>query len=352
VILLHTCFIDSNRLWTLKDGANDLGKHFCVFSRFRHKCKYVYTYIYRIQIYIDIYEYMDIFVPVHKCVYVSIYIGFYADVWLYLSIVPQTMCVLKVHIHLCAIYTYVSRSFNICVDPQAHVGIDLTICMYESKFTYGWVMSHFLMSHCTYLNESWFTCKWVLADTWMSHVHREICLAVCGTWMAKLLDHIYERIIGHIWISHLSHMCTSGSAWQFVEFEWPSFIPASRHFRPSFSGTFRHTLICMLCCAHLCMFVIYLWRIYTYMCVYIYTHTRALYLHIYIQVSECMYLHIIIHNIYIDTRIYTHVYICTNAHIHIQLYIQESICMNIYIYLYVNICIYVYIYICKSEWYK
>jgi len=174
------------------------------------------------------------------------------------------------------------------------------------------------MSHGTYLNDSWLRCKWVLADTWMSHVHLEICLAVCGTWMAKLLDHVYDRMIEHKWISHLSHMCTSGSAWQFVEFEWPSFIPASRHFRPSFSGIFRHTLIFMLYSEYLCMFMIYLWRIYTYMGVYIYTHPCAIYSHIYTQINLCMYLHMIIHIIYVDTKIYIHIYLGTNAYVHIH----------------------------------
>jgi len=121
----------------------------------------MYTYKYRIQICIDIYKYMDIFVPVHKCVYVSIYIGFCSGVRQYLSMIPQTMCVHKVHIYLCAIYTYVSRLVNICVIQY--------LCWPAGPRqnwpdnSYIWIEVYILVSHVSLLNESWHIFEWFMA---------------------------------------------------------------------------------------------------------------------------------------------------------------------------------------------
>ena len=76
--------------------------------------------------------------------------------------------------------------------------------MNESCLIYEWVMSHIWMSHISCMNESCLIYEWVMSHIWMSHVSymNESCL-------------MFEWVMSHIWMSHVS--CMNESC---VMFEW------------------------------------------------------------------------------------------------------------------------------------
>ena len=82
---------------------------------------------------------------------------------------------------------------------------------YESLPIYERVIPHIWMSHVTHMNESCHTYEWVMSHIWMSHVtHMN---ESCHT---PELSHTYEKVIGewvmsHVWMSHVA--CVNES-WQ------------------------------------------------------------------------------------------------------------------------------------------
>ena len=77
---------------------------------------------------------------------------------------------------------------------------ETALCMYE------WVMSHIWMSHVTHMNESCHTYEWVMSHIWMSHVtHRNES------------SHTYEWVMSHICISHVTHMNESCHTYECVK---------------------------------------------------------------------------------------------------------------------------------------
>jgi len=74
--------------------------------------------------------------------------------------------------------------------------------MNASCHMYEWVMSHIWMSHVTHLNESSHTYEWVMSHIWMSHVTH---MNKSFTHMNKSW-HAHEWVMPHTWMSHATHM--------------------------------------------------------------------------------------------------------------------------------------------------
>jgi len=70
------------------------------------------------------------------------------------------------------------------------------------------VMSHIWMSHVTHMNKSYRTYEWVMSHIQMSHVahvngscHTYQCV-MSRTWMS----HTCEWVLSHVWMSHVTHI--------------------------------------------------------------------------------------------------------------------------------------------------
>ena len=79
-----------------------------------------------------------------------------------------------------------------------HVWHDVFTCM--TRFVYEWVMSHMWMSHVTHMNESCHTYEWVMSRIWMSHVtHMN---ESCHTYDTIRSCAQYESVIWHLRGNH------------------------------------------------------------------------------------------------------------------------------------------------------
>jgi len=92
---------------------------------------------------------------------------------------------------------------RVVVKPRSHMWHDAFICvawMSHPRMSYERVISHIWMSHVTHVNESYHTCEWVMLHIWMSHVTHvnESC-------------HTYEWVMSHMWMSHITHWNVSNT---------------------------------------------------------------------------------------------------------------------------------------------
>ena len=134
----------------------------------------------------------------------------------------------------CPTYEWVIIDGQWVIDP--HLGVDLFICVtsnmngswrtYEwgtwpgtlltlySSYIYDWVMSHILMSHVPYMNESCPIYEWIMSHIWMSHVPyiNESCP-------------IYEWVMSHIWMSYVPYMNESCPIYEWVPYRNESWLP-------------------------------------------------------------------------------------------------------------------------------
>jgi len=106
-----------------------------------------------------------------------------------------------------------------CVTWLIHMWISHVTRINESCHTYEWVMSHRWVSHVTHINE------WVMSHISMSHVthmqrgvtdvnqsrhpYSRVLLPMQMRQVTCINEnvtcHLYERVVSHIWISHVTH---------------------------------------------------------------------------------------------------------------------------------------------------
>ena len=160
----------------------------------------------------------------------------------------------------------------------------LASCM-NSCMTYEWVMSHVWMSHVTYMNESCHIYEWVMSHVWMRiHTGRQTHEEVLYRTFAKepykrdyilqkrpansyrtpeWVMFIYEWVMSHIWMSHVTHMnaschtyeCVMSHIWMCHVWMRPVWMRHVTHMNVSRMDASCHTYKCVM---YECMSYIYL----------------------------------------------------------------------------------------------
>jgi len=92
-----------------------------------------------------------------------------------------------------------------------------------SRHIYEWVMSHIWMSHVSYMNESCLTYEWVMSHVWMSHVSHTND-SMCPTY-EKVMDLCRRWAVSPVWMRHVSYMNESCLTYECVmSYVWISHV--------------------------------------------------------------------------------------------------------------------------------
>ena len=152
----------------------------------------------------------------------------------------------------------------------------------ESWHIYEWVIPHMWMSHVTHMSESCHIYEWVMSHIWMSHV----------THMNESF-HICEWVMSHIWVSHVTHM---NEWWTRKKCDWhrPLFLKRDVSLKTGLFLKSHQTVCLFLVPVYMCLNIylhahthIYVYiYMYIYICIYIYVYVYV-YIHIYMYKSKC-----------------------------------------------------------------
>ena len=210
----------------------------------------------------------------------------------------------------------------------------------ESCHTYERVMSHIWKSHVTHMKESYCDMtlfprgSWAWAVLWMRHgwlSHVTHVKESCHTYEKSHGTHM-KRVMSHIWKSLVTHMKQSCHTYERV----------MSHIRKSHVTHINescHTCDLIVCMKFLSLAVLWMSHIW-YVCIYIYTHTKE-WCHTH---TDDMYVYI-----------YTHIWRSDVTRIHSPVFMRflslSSFSWKWFIVVLVPCtCIYIYVYVYKHIW--
>jgi len=207
----------------------------------------------------------------------------------------------------------------------------------ESCHTYERVMSHIWKSHVTHMKESYCDMtlfprgSWAWAVLWMRHgwlSHVTHVKESCHTYEKSHGTHM-KRVMSHIWKSLVTHMKQSCHTYERV----------MSHIRKSHVTHINescHTCDLIVCMKFLSLAVLWMSHIW-YVCIYIYTHTKEwCHTHTY-RWYVCIYIHT-----HMKEWCHTYTLTCFHEILELKQFFMEVVyrcACPLYMYIYICVCI-------------